>query len=156
RVGAARALGRLDAKEGVQALREFLKDSKNVSKDGVSIRGWATHAMGELGGMPGVNVVPDLITLLNDPEYAVRVDAARALGRLGPKEAERDMRLLLHDPEIAVRNEMAHVCVAAAEALGWLGAAEAVPDLRALLGRDSALLREAGARALGRLGPAAE
>lgn len=64
---------------GLPPLLEVLKDSD------WRVRLRATEALGELG-LPGA--IPDLLHLLaQDPDTAIRQDAARALGKIGDAEA---------------------------------------------------------------------
>jgi HEAT repeat protein len=74
----------------------------------------------------GEPAVPALVGALTDPEVNVRIQAARALARLGPpaKDAVPALTKALDDPDIGVRQN-------AARALGQIGpdAKEAVPEL---------------------------
>jgi HEAT repeats len=74
----------------------------------------------------GEPAVPALVGALSDPEVNVRVQAARALARIGPpaKAAVLALTKALDDPDAGVRQN-------AARALGQIGpdARDAVPEL---------------------------
>jgi HEAT repeat protein len=89
--------------------------------------------------------VPPLMGALDDGHYAVRKDAALALGSIGDLRAVDPLqRLLIIDPEEAVR-------AAAAEALGLLADDQAVPALRAAVHDHAHSVRMAAALALARI-----
>jgi HEAT repeat protein len=92
---------------------------------------------------------PDLIELVQthtrDPEAPVRVATARALGAMGGRRAQDDLRRLMGDSEPSVREAAA---VAAADArLGQL-----LPALLQLLGDDNERVRRSAGQAIGILG----
>jgi HEAT repeat protein len=89
-----------------------------------------------------------LTAALDDSDSAVRLQAARSLGRMGERARRALDPLLAHltDPDEDVRST-------ATEAISGLGAA-AVPPLTRLLGSDDARVRAAAAAALGRVNPA--
>ena len=95
-------------------------------------------------------VAPDLIKLLADPRWEVRLWAADILGKLGPEahEAVPALSGLLQDGEPAVRQF-------AADALGQIGwrAEKAAPALAALLRDRTEVVRDAAAAALIKIGP---
>ncbi len=90
-------------------------------------------------------VVPPLMAALDDGHYAVRRDAALALGSIGDLRAVDPLQqLLVTDPEDAVR-------AAAAEALGLLVDDQAIPVLRAAVRDHAHSVRMAAALALARI-----
>ncbi|MBI4803184.1 MAG: HEAT repeat domain-containing protein [Elusimicrobia bacterium] len=90
-------------------------------------------------------LIPNIIKLLQDKDDWVRASSAKALGRLGAKEAVPQLIKLLQDKDDWVRAR-------SAEALGRLGAKEAVPQLIKLLQDKDDWMRARSAEALGRLG----
>jgi beta-lactamase regulating signal transducer with metallopeptidase domain len=101
-------------------------------------------AMGEIGGR---NVLPALLTLLDDEDARVRRHAAEALAEVGLVDAVEPLcRVLLGDPVPDVRQH-------AAETLGHLADERAVEPLcQALLNDTAPRVREHAAEALGQLG----
>lgn len=98
--------------------------------------------------------IPALVPLLTHPDPAVRWNAARTLGKIGPASVPAALAPLLAqftDPEGAVREH-------AAEALGDMGppAAAAVPDLVTLFPDKEWKVRRDAVRSLGQIGPAAK
>ncbi len=91
------------------------------------LRSHALEVVGELGPAAGT-AAPELLPLLRDP--LSRVDAARALARIGAAAAAPLLRPWLASPEIELR-------AAAAGALGLLGDRAAEPRLLAMM-RDPA------------------
>ena len=99
-------------------------------------------------------VIPELITALNDPDSTVAANSARALGRLGTDAAVAVTSLTLH----FVQHESVDVKIAVAAALGEIGplAAEAVRALiNAMNETDSRALKGTAIVALGLIGPLA-
>jgi HEAT repeat protein len=89
--------------------------------------------------------VGPLIAALGDKVWAVRLEAAEALGQLGDKRAV--------EPLIAaLRDERPEVRMAAARALGQLGDKRAVEPLIAALRDEHPLVLEEAVTALGQLG----
>ncbi|QVL33928.1 HEAT repeat domain-containing protein [Telmatocola sphagniphila] len=98
-------------------------------------------------------VLPVLETALSDSLPAVRIEAVRALGALGPQVATAvtpKLLSLLRDPDETVRCE-------AAATIGILGDPQgiAVEPLGQMLDEASLVLKATAARALGQLGAAA-
>ncbi len=90
-------------------------------------------------------VLREVIARLDDPSAEVRGEAARALGRIGSKEATEALCARLSDPSSPIRIE-------AARALGGIGDERAVPALVRCLAVGSPELRAACAEALGSIG----
>lgn len=105
---------------------------------------FATGQWPELVKMRKAVVLP-LLVALDDAHYAVRRDAALALGSIGDLRAVESLqRLLITDPEEAVR-------AATAEALGLLVDDQAIPVLRAAVRDHAHSVRMAAALALARI-----
>jgi HEAT repeat protein len=84
-----------------KALPELSEALEDPDKD---VRGWAAHAIAEIG--PNAkDAIPSLIRLLKDPEEGPRNTSCIALGRIGPaaKEALFMLREALRDPSKDVR-----------------------------------------------------
>lgn len=79
----------------------------------------ACRVLGKVGGARARSI---LVTLLVDPEPAMRTAAAQALGDLGDPTVTSELLPLLADPAVIVRS-------GTAEALGKLGDARAVSGL---------------------------
>jgi len=101
-------------------------------------------------GTAAPDAIPEVLSVLHDPEASVRRRAARALSQLGPLPAETALRLRerLRDSDVDVRIESIN-------ALGTMGseAKWTVPDLIGALSSSDSRVRAAAARALGRTGP---
>jgi HEAT repeat protein/lysophospholipase L1-like esterase len=179
RLEAARALGRIGARDASPALFHALADNRQgvrwAAADALAaigllpgddaarlrdalanpddyVRAFAAWELGELGA-PASEEAASVAPLLADPVAGVRSAAATALGRLG-KGGPAIADALGH----ALRDASWPERWRAARALGIIGpsADSAVPFLAvALTDRDEHVRREA-AKALGRLGPAAE
>lgn len=105
---------------------------------------FATGQWPELVKMRKAVVLP-LLAALDDGHYAVRRDAALALGSIGDLRAVEPLQLLLiTDPEEGVR-------AASAEALGLLVDDQAIPVLRAAVRDHAHSVRMAAALALARI-----
>lgn len=104
----------------------------------------------EIAGLSGALVcVPALVAgLTGDPSLEVRIRCARALGRLGPREAV--------DPLVAATadTEPESLRAVAARALGEVGDPRAVPRLSRLLDAPAHHVAANAGHALARLGPA--
>jgi hypothetical protein len=87
-------------------------------------------------------------TLLGDPSYKVRVQAALVLGKLGDKRAVPALIKALKDQNASVRGV---TCAS----LGRLGDPAAVPALKEVLGDGESFVRQAAEKALGQLASAA-
>src|SRR3954451_24871524 len=94
--------------------------------------------------------LPELVKPLKHPAPAVRLDAAAALGRLGPKAGPAVPALAeaLSDEDLYVRRLVPL-------ALGDIGAGAAVPGLIEALGDEDEGVRRRAAVALGEIGPEA-
>jgi len=88
-----------------------------------SLRATAADSLARIGAP----AVPALIEALGADEAATRLQAARALSRMGPPASDAIPALVraLNDPDVRVRNQ-------AARALGQIGS-EAVPAIPALV-----------------------
>jgi HEAT repeat protein len=118
-----------------------------------SAAAWALARMGDLRH-DAEQTFRVLISALRDPDQAVRVEAATAVGNLmypWSSNGVPALRAALRDPSTAVRS-------AAAAALGPLGveAKAATPDLAAALSDPDRGVRASAARALGELGGSAQ
>jgi HEAT repeat protein/lysophospholipase L1-like esterase len=179
RLEAARALGRMGAREACPALFHALADQRQgvrweaadalaaigllpgddsvrlrdalASRDDY-VRAFAAWELGEMGAQAS-KAAPAVAPLLHDPVRGVRSAAATALGRLGAGGPA--IAAALGD---ALRDASWPGRWRAARALGIIGpaAATAVPFLAAALTDGDERVRREAAKALGRLGPAAE
>ena len=93
----------------------------------------------------GAIAVTDIIKRLDDPDDEVREEAARALGRIGAREAVEPLVRHLRDAHSTIR-------IYAARALGRIADPRAVPWLIECLDGSSEELVEACCQALGRIG----
>ena len=122
RVGAAQALAEIGpaAKPAVPALVKALK-ARNEK-----VREHSALALGAIGPTAAAEAVGPLAAALTDEQIDVRVAAAKALARMGPKAAD-----VIPDLVRALRKAQDRVRLAAAEALKALGpkAAPAAADL---------------------------
>ncbi len=98
-----------------------------------------------IDGEDGELVLREIVARLDDPSAEVREEAARALGRIGSREATEALAARLADPSSPIRIE-------AARALGGIGDERAVPPLVRCLAVGSPELRAACAEALGSIG----
>ena len=103
------------------------------------------RALRRIDRSDGQLVLREVIDHLDDPSAEVRREAARALGRIGSKEATEELVCRLSDPTSPIRIE-------AARALGDIGDERAVPPLVRCLAVGSPELRAACAEALGSIG----
>ncbi len=93
----------------------------------------------------GELVLREVVARLDDPAAEVRREAARALGRIGSREATTELSTRLADPSSPIR-------IDAARALGSIGDERAVSSLVRCLAVGSPELRLACAEALGIIG----
>jgi protein-S-isoprenylcysteine O-methyltransferase Ste14 len=108
-------------------------------------KSWIADALADIGEP----AVEPLIGLLEDPEPAMRQEAARALGRIAPAQAVDPLLRRVFDDNQSVR-------FWAITALGLIGSEEAVPPLIDVLQAGAKSTSRAAAVALGRIGsPAA-
>ncbi|MGO8670387.1 MAG: HEAT repeat domain-containing protein [Capsulimonadaceae bacterium] len=98
---------------------------------------------------PTVSDIPDLIRALKDPDPRIRIDAAGALGRIGPPAAPAVSAL-----GDAIKGVDVGVTDFAAGALVRIGTA-ALPTLETALHDPDARVRRCAANALGQMGPPA-
>ena len=179
RLEAARALGRIGAREACPALFHALADQRQ------GLRWAAADALAAIGLLPGDDAVRLRDALANRDDH-VRAFAAWELGEMGASASEEAVSVapLLADPVAGVRSAAATALGRlgkggpaigdalghalrdaswperwrAARALGIIGpsADTAVPFLAAALTDGDEHVRREAAKALGRLGPAAE
>src|SRR5712691_1583386 len=93
-----------DAKPKVNTLTALSALIEATSDSDRDVRGWAAHAIAEMG--PSAHpAVPALVTLLRDSEEGPRNTACLALGNIGPMAvaALPALRLALEDPSAQVR-----------------------------------------------------
>lgn len=144
RSAAARSLGMLEAEAAVPRLVGSLAGNE-VPR---AIAGGALLAM-------GAKAAPNLRTLLDAAEPAVRANAIELLGFTGDaSDADRLDAALREDHAIAVSQwrEAAEVRAAAARAQGRIGTRRAATGLREALEDPAPFVRTAAAHALGRIG----
>lgn len=144
RSAAARSLGMLEAEAAVPRLVGSLAGSE-VPR---AIAGGALLAM-------GAKAAPNLRSLLDSEEPAVRANAIELLGFTGDaSDAERLDAALREDHAIAASRwrELAEVRAAAARAQGRIGTQRAAAGLRVALEDPAPFVRTAAAHALGRIG----
>jgi len=141
---AARTLAKMgpEAKEAVPTLTEMLRDQGTYTASALLT---LTH--------PGGGLPEDQPVLVGKRTMYVRVNAAEALGRIGPTAATAIAAL-----QESLEDELAEVRRTAAEALGRMGPAAkaAVPSLTRALRDKEPDVRGPAARALGRIGSEAE
>ena len=145
----ARVLGMDD--DALARIRAALADP------GIDIRIGAAFVMGQLGAKLGGAALPELLTLLKDPDAAVRGAAAVALRAFVTDDASKQklreaLRPLLKDRDAEVR-------WAALDAIYELDPgkdAALVAEIAALLKDEDQPVRSAAARTLGAAGPAAK
>ncbi|MBN2369433.1 MAG: HEAT repeat domain-containing protein [Vicinamibacteria bacterium] len=125
-----------DARDAVPALMAMIERGRDSGEI-------ATRALEHIGSQ-AVRAVPTLISSLRDEDLHTRANAARALGRIGSREAVEELVIALSDDQGLVRSE-------AARALGRIGvtAEPAVPALARLLSDTDEQVRAMAARALG-------
>jgi HEAT repeat protein len=85
----------------LSALSALIQATRDSDRD---VRGWAAHAIAEIGPR-AQPAVPALVTLLRDTEEGPRDTACIALGNIGPGAAEAlpALQLALTDPRPNVR-----------------------------------------------------
>lgn len=132
RVFAADALGKVDDKRGLPALRKAIGDPEQP------VRAWAIRSIGQVADR---NSVDALIACLDDGDSWVRESAARALGQIGDHRATMVLAGAVNDPRGLVRK-------AAVSALVELGDWNAVELLRKAQARAGLLARWPIRRAL--------
>jgi HEAT repeat protein len=83
------------------ALSALIQATRDSDRD---VRGWAAHAIAEIGPR-AQRAVPALVMLLQDTEEGPRNTACLALGKIGPSAAEAlpALQLALNDPRPNVR-----------------------------------------------------
>jgi HEAT repeat protein len=125
---ASEALAMMDAKEAASSILSTL--GQNLDRSGISIISnsfpRSTDALGRLGDD---TIALELEPRLRSRYWAMRADAAAALGAMGRRESVPQLIALLEDCSPFVRGE-------AARALGRLGAQDAIVPLRKLLEKD--------------------
>jgi HEAT repeat protein len=131
-----------------------------LASENTDVRSYAADALGDVAvyddadAQPLDQAVPALSELLGDKQYAVRVSAAMALGRIGARAAPALAKLitLLDDPEWAV----ADAAVPAVAAADPPNGTRSVAALVKVLGNKNHDLREFVCSELGDMGPKAE
>lgn len=197
REDAATALGNFRDPRGARPLINALRDSDRAVRTAatVALTAIGEPAMNDLGAclrdpdlsvqeaaasilatIADEHVVEPLISALLNPNWVVRMHAAKALGRLKAPQAVGTLILLLQDKVPAVRDESVaalkaigdaavpslvqslkapewKVRLRATEALGALSSASAVEPLLKILAHDpDTAIRQDAARALGEIG----
>ena len=112
----------------------------SLKSDSAELRGTAAGILSVLGAPESA-----ADALMQDPDAGVRVQAARAAGRLRLNAAAPRLVKMLADENEAV-------VIAAAGALGEMGAKESIPELAALLKKSDLQLRSSVVDSLGLLG----
>lgn len=94
----AEARPKLDIRNAIPDLIQATVDSDT------DVRGWAAHALAEIGP-DAKDALPALLKLLKDPEEGPRNTACMALGNIGPvaKDALPALRAMRNDPSNDVR-----------------------------------------------------
>jgi len=133
---AAYFLGRMQAKDGVEALVRALGDSDT------KVRTACLEALGNIGGP---TVVMPIVALLNDRQGLVRQTAIAQLTRLKDRRAVIPLLRYLHDPNLQVRLD-------SIKAMGVLGDTRASKGLLRELHTASKEIREEVIIALGKMG----
>ncbi len=109
----------------------------------------AADALAEKGGP---EAVPPLIAALADVDHDLARAAVRALGEIGIRHEDADLRAQIAASLMTLVNgTSARTGRVAAETLGRLGNKRAVPELVEALSHDDWTVREAAATALGEL-----
>ncbi len=109
---AAYALGKFQDERAVQREIELLGHSSAM------VRAFAAKGLGQIGPPLALTAEDALVSRLHESEWTVRVNAARALGQLGAKEAVPQLSSMLADEVFHVR----------AAALGALHALAPISD----------------------------
>ena len=115
----------------------------DLSRDSSDPR--VARALRRIDREEGQLVIREVIARLDDPSAEVRGEAARALGRIGSRDATQELATRLSDPTSPIRIEVA-------QALGGIGDERAVPALVRCLAVGSPELRAVCAEALGSIG----
>ncbi|MEL6179154.1 MAG: HEAT repeat domain-containing protein, partial [Myxococcota bacterium] len=103
------------------------------------------QAIRELVYFPLEDVLPDLLSMLDDPSLTVQIEAMRALQEMGAVEAVDRLQPFLKAPEPELRRH-------AIQALGELGDQRSLMVVTRALGDSDPRVREATVQALGRMG----
>jgi HEAT repeat protein len=137
----ARALRRIDRKDGALVIREVIEHLDDPSAE---VRREAARALGRIGASEAID---ELASRLSDPSSPIRIEAARALGDIGDDRAVNALArcLAVGSPELRA---------ACAEALGSIGGEAAHSVLRTKLSGEEdhsvvAMLAEAVTKAAG-------
>ncbi|MEI2742278.1 MAG: HEAT repeat domain-containing protein [Candidatus Competibacter sp.] len=101
------ALGKKRAEDQIRYFTKMLNSPETISKK-LALTGLVNS------GMATINLIPQLIELLHNPDDNVRMSAARALKviRLTAKEQISELYKLLRDPDSNVRGAAASVLMA--------------------------------------------
>lgn len=142
RARAAAALGRSRHASSVDPLVQLAADPD------LGVRRAAIEALGHLGETRAVDALAAQLHVpgasRDEAAVSIRVEAARALGRIGAPSVPA-LQAVLHDRSPRVRE-------AAVDALGAIGGPSVVPALAEVLGDDRSQLRQAAARSLAAIG----
>jgi len=143
REGSRKTLGLVASQlaEGTLVRSFFSLDALNRPQEA----GRVASALRRIEDESGALLLEEVIERLDDPSPEVREEAARALGRIGSREAVEILMAKLADPGCTIRIE-------AARALGRIGDRRAVPAIAAAMSDSSPELRDACAGALGTIG----
>ncbi len=136
RCAAARAIGKIGGKQGVETLLVALKDKDKF------VRLSATQALGELGDRRAVD---SLLVALTDEGISIRRHTAKALGKIGDA---RTVEALI----AALEDEDSELCMNVIEALGKIGDQRAVQGLLMVLDHEHWPIRREVVAALGKIG----
>ncbi len=139
RESAALALGNLGDRRAMGALRALLKEKREPKWDRRQVVVQSLTCIGD-SRVPAI-----LIPLLEDDNWAIRSEVAKALGILRAPEATPPLMMrVLHDKHSIVRGE-------AAKSLGLIGHEKAILALEPALEDKTEYVREAASEALKRI-----
>jgi HEAT repeat protein len=141
--GRERPVGFLASQFATAGVFRSFASFEALSKDSSDPR--VARALRRIDSEEGKLVLREVILRLDDPSTEVRSEAARALGRIGAREATEELAARLSDPTSPIRIEVAR-------ALGGIKDERAVPALVRCLAVGSPELRAACAEALGSIG----
>lgn len=137
-------------REDVPLLIANLKDAE------ISVRMDAAHSL-EKVGPPAIDAVPALVAASSDPQVRVRSAAVSALGKVASISAETigALKAAAKDADEQVRKAAQQACASIGERLERNAHIDDVPLFVNSLKHTEPFVRQAAARALGRLGPLA-
>ena len=154
RFDAAYALGEFgpEASIAIEPLSQLLRS------DDLTLREIATFALGKIGP----SCCKELLELINDPDPAIAVAAAKAFTVMGSAGNDAVPGLLAAGVKYANLNsaydkyERCNVCDALGSAIAQVELGDALPQLKELLDSDSANTRAFAAYAIGEIGPSGQ